>query len=127
MIESAETANSAPHIDVEKPYILRNISLIIPLSNPYPWLGNLLEGPHSQSIPNGARPFTPHMPGNFSLLALAILLMDLSTGQSFEMQQKKTSGQSAEDPRSANTAGVEDEAVTRLLTLSKVSKWMIDI
>jgi hypothetical protein len=67
------------------------------------------------------------MQGNFNLLALAILLMESYIGESFEKQQKKTSGQSAEDPRGTSSADAEDEAVARLLTLSKASKWVNDI
>jgi hypothetical protein len=67
------------------------------------------------------------MPGNFSLLALAILLMELYTGESFAKQQKKTSGQSAGDLQNAKLVHAGDDALSRLLTLSEASKWVNDI
>jgi hypothetical protein len=67
------------------------------------------------------------MQGNFSLLALAILLIELCRGESFEKQQRKQAVRAQKTRGTHNSADAEDEAVARLLTLSKASKGVNDV
>jgi len=112
VFESAETANSAPHIDVEKPDILREMSPQIQYSC-IQSLSLVWKPSRRPAQPTNAQRcyvaiHATTTPGNFSLLALAILLMEVVHRTILlKIQQKKTSGQSA-DLRSAGSAGVDD-------------------
>lgn len=89
-------ASKINHVDVSKPSILRLVDKTV-------------RKPAVKSIQTSE---------NYSLLSLGILLLELSTGQSFEQHQSRNKGKQiarAEPPQ---------ESVERLMKLSEASKWL---
>ncbi|KFY59947.1 hypothetical protein V496_05488 [Pseudogymnoascus sp. VKM F-4515 (FW-2607)] len=86
-------------IDLSKPYILHSIE--------------------KHKADNKTPPFQKSR--NYSLLSLGILLLELSTGQSFEQHLSRIKGKS--------TASLDppEESVERLMKLSEVRKWLLAV
>lgn len=86
-------------VDLSKPYILHSIEKC--------------------TTDNKTRPIQKSR--NYSLLSLGILLLELSTGQSFEQHLSRIKG------KSTTSLDPPEESVERLMKLSEVRKWLVDV
>ncbi|ELR10334.1 hypothetical protein VC83_07938 [Pseudogymnoascus destructans] len=99
VFDRAPDAPEDSSVDLSKPYILHSIE--------------------KRTADNKTRPIRNSR--NYSLLSLGILLLELSTGQSFEQHLSRIKGKS--------TASLDppEESVERLMKLSEVRKWLVAV
>ena len=86
-------------VDLSKPYILHSIE--------------------KRTADDKTRPIQKSR--NYSLLSLGILLLELSTGQSFEQHLSRIKG------RSTTSLDPPEESIERLMKLSEFKKWLVDV
>lgn len=96
VFDRAPDAPEKSPIDISKPYILHSIE--------------------KHTADNKSRVI--QRSENYSLLSLGILLLELSTGQSFEQHLSRTKG------KSVSSLDPPEESVERLMKLSEASKWL---
>ncbi|KFY74189.1 hypothetical protein V499_05775 [Pseudogymnoascus sp. VKM F-103] len=99
VFDRAPDAPKDGSVDLSKPYILHSIE--------------------KRTADNKTRPVEKSR--NYSLLSLGILLLELSTGQSFEQHLSRIKGKS--------TASLDppEESIERLMKLLEVKKWLLAV
>ncbi|OBT75923.1 hypothetical protein VF21_05771 [Pseudogymnoascus sp. 05NY08] len=99
VFDRAPDAPEDSSVDLTKPYILHSIE--------------------KRTADNKTRPIQNSR--NYSLLSLGILLLELSTGQSFEQHLSRIKG------KSTTSLDPPEEAMERLMKLLEVKKWLLAV